>query len=121
MLYQAKQKFTSERIEKALESGEPLRGVTYNDYLAYYLQKNGSVDTNTKQFYLQDVKGDKAALRDKQWRTDPNYIIPERLYDNELIKADRDMIIEKIAKNEKLADWEQRLIDTVKDKSSTSK
>lgn len=121
MLYQAKQKFAAERIEKALESGDPLRGVSYDEYLSYYLQKNGSVDTNTRQFYLQDVKGDKAALRDKQWRTDKNYIIPKRLYDNPLITADRDAAIEKLAKNEKLEDWEQRLLDTVKSKNSDKK
>ena len=121
MLYQAKQKYAAERIEKALDSGEPLRGVSYDEYLSYYLQKNGSIDTNTRQFYLQDVKGDKAALRDKQWRTDKNYIIPKRLYNNPLITADRDAAIEKLAKNEKLEDWEQRLLDTVKGKNSTSK
>lgn len=120
MLYETKQKFAAERIEKALDSGEPLRGVSYDEYLSYYLQKNGSINTDTRQFYLQDVKGDKAALRDKQWRTDSNYIIPKRLYDNPLITADRDAAIEKLAKNEKLEDWEQRLLDTVKSKGSTS-
>lgn len=120
MLYETKQKFAAERIEKALDSGEPLRGVSYNEYLSYYLQKNGSIDTNTQQFYIQDLKGDNAALSNKQWRTDKNYIIPKRLYDNPLITADRDAAIEKIAKNEKLEDWEQRLLDTVKGKGSTS-
>lgn len=120
MLYETKQKFAAERIEKALDSGEPLRGVSYNEYLSYYLQKNGSIDTNTQQFYIQDLKGDNAALSNKQWRTDKNYIIPKRLYDNPLITADRDAAIEKIAKNEKLEDWEQRLLDAVKGKGSTS-
>lgn len=121
MLYETKQKFAAERIEKALDSGEPLRGVSYNEYLSYYLQKNGSVDSNTRQFYIQDLKGDNAALRSKQWRTDSNYIIPKRLYNNPLITADRDAAIEKLAKNEKLEDWEQKLLDTVKGKNSDKK
>lgn len=115
-LLQAQRRLMTERIEKSIDSGEPLRGVSYNEYLTYYLEKNGSLDTNTPQFYKQDLKGDNAALRNKQWRTDPDYIIPERLYNDPLITADKDAAIEKLAKNEKLEDWEQRLLDTVKDK-----
>lgn len=101
-------------IEKAVKSGEPMRGVSYNDYLVYYMEKNGSVDTRTMQFYKQDLKGDNAALRDKQWRTDPAYIIPERLYKNSEILADKEAALDKLARNEKLEDWEQRLLDTLK-------
>lgn len=115
-----KRQMLSERIEKAVDSGEPLRGVSYSEYLTYYLDKNGSVDAKTQQLYKQDVKGDKAALRDKQWRTDKNYIIPKRLYDDPLITADRDAAIQKLAKNEKLEDWEQRLLDTVTNKKDAS-
>lgn len=100
-------------IERAVSSGEPMRGVSYNDYLVYYLEKNGSVDTKTQQFYKQDLKGDNAALRDKQWRTDPDYIIPERLYKNSEILADKEAALDKLARNEKLEDWEQRLLDTI--------
>ena len=119
-LLQAQRRLLTERIEKTIDSGEPLRGVSYNEYLTYYLEKNGSIDTDTQQFYIQDLKGDNAALSNKQWRTDKNYIIPKRLYDNPLITADRDAAIEKLAKNEKLEDWEQRLLDAVKGKGSTS-
>lgn len=101
-------------IERAVKSGEPMRGVSYNDYLVYYLEKNGSIDTKTQQFYKQDLKGDNAALRDKQWRTDPDYIIPERLYKNSEILADKEAALDKLARNEKPEDWEQRLLDTLK-------
>lgn len=108
-------------IEKAVKSGDPLRGVSYNDYLVYYLEKNGSIDTKTQQFYKQDLKGDNAALRDKQWRTDPDYIIPERLYKNSEILADKDAALDKLARNEKLEDWEQRLLDTLTSKDNSDK
>ena len=108
-------------IEKAVKSGEPMRNVSYNDYLVYYLEKNGSVDTKTMQFYKQDLKGDNAALRDKQWRTDPDYIIPERLYKNAEILADKEAALDKLARNEKLEDWEQRLLDTVTNKDNAAK
>lgn len=115
--YKLKQQMQYDRIEKSITSGEPLRGVTYSEYMMYCLEKNGSVDTNTQQLYKQALKGDEAALRDKQWRTDPDYIIPERLYKNKLITADRDAALEKQANNEKLEDWEQRLLDTVSGKT----
>lgn len=106
----------NQKIEKTVESGEPLRGVTYSEFMTYYLEKNGSVDTKTMQLYKQAVKGDEAALRVKQWRFDSDYIIPERLYDDPAIIADRDAAIAKAAKNEKLEDWEQRLLDTLSEK-----
>lgn len=120
-LYKLKQQLQNDRIEKSLTSGEPLRGVSYSEFMMYCLEKNGSVDTNTQQLYKQALKGDEAALRDKQWHTDPDYIIPERLYNNKLITADRDAALEKQAKNEKLEDWEQRLLDTVTGKTEQSK
>lgn len=119
-LYQMKRQVLNDRIEKAIDSGEPLRGVSYNEYLTYCLEKNGFVDTDTQQFYKQALKGDNAALRNKQWRTDPDYIVPKRLYNDPLITADRDAALEKLAKNEKLEDWEQRLLDTVTSKADTS-
>lgn len=103
----------NKQIEKKLESGEPLRGVSYNEFMTYYLEKNGTVDLKTMQLYKQAVRGDAAALKAKQWRYDPDYIIPERLYDDPAIVADRDAALEKAAKNEKLDDWEQRLLDTL--------
>ena len=114
--FEMKQAMISSKIEKAVSSGEPMRGVSYNEYLTYYLQKNGSIDKTAIQFYKQDLKGDNAALKDKQWRTDPDYIIPKRLYKNPLITADKEAALEKLARNEQLEDWEQRLLDTLTDK-----
>lgn len=114
--FEMKQALISSKIEKAVSSGEPMRGVSYNEYLTYYLQKNGSIDKAAIQFYKQDLKGDNAALRDKQWRTDPDYIIPKRLYQNSLITADKQAALDKLARNEKLEDWEQRLLDTLTSK-----
>ena len=114
--FEMQQALINNKIEKAVSSGEPMRNVSYNEYLTYYLEKNGSIDKSTIQFYKQDLKGDNAALRDKQWRTDPDYIIPKRLYKNSLITADKQAALDKLARNEKLEDWEQRLLDTLSSK-----
>lgn len=114
--FEMRQALINNKIEKAISSGEPMRGVSYNEYLTYFLEKNGSIDKTTMQFYKQDLKGDNAALKDKQWRTDPDYIIPKRLYSNSLITADKEAALEKLARNEKLEDWELRLLDTLKSK-----
>lgn len=106
----------NKQIEKKLESGEPLRGVSYNEFMTYCLEKNGAVDLKTMQLYKQAVRGDAAALKAKQWRYDSDYIIPERLYDDPAILADRDAALEKAAKNEKLEDWEQRLLNALSEK-----
>ena len=111
--FEMKQALINSNIEKAISSGEPMRGVSYNEFLTYYLQKDGSIDKTTIQLYKQALRGDNAALRDKQWRTDPDYIIPERLYKNSLITADKEAALDKLARNEKLEDWEQRLLDTL--------
>lgn len=114
--FEMRQALINNKIETAISSGEPMRGVSYNEYLTYYLQKNGSIDKTAIQFYKQDLKGDNAALNDKQWRTDPDYIIPKRLYKNSAILADKEAAMDKLARNEKLEDWEQRLLDTLADK-----
>ena len=114
--FEMKQAMISSKIEKAVSSGEPMRGVSYNEYLTYYLEKNGSIDKTAIQFYKQDLKGDNAALKDKQWRTDPDYIIPKRLYKNPLITADKEAALDNLARNEQLEDWEQRLLDTLANK-----
>lgn len=114
--FEMRQAMINKKIETAISSGEPMRNVSYNEYLTYYLEKNGSIDKTAIQFYKQDLKGDNAALRDKQWRTDPDYIIPKRLYKNSLITADKQAALDKLARNEELEDWEQRLLDTLKSK-----
>lgn len=114
--FEMRQALINNKIETAISSGEPMRGVSYNEYLTYFLEKNGSIDKTTIQFYKQDLKGDNAALKDKQWRTDPDYIIPQRLYKNPLITADKEAALDKLARNEQLEDWEQRLLDTLADK-----
>lgn len=106
----------SNRIETAASSGKPMTNVTLSEYMTYYLEKNGSIDKTAIQLYKQAVKGDNAALQDKQWRTDPDYIIPERLYKNPLILADKEAALDKLVRNEELEDWEQRLLDTLADK-----
>ena len=111
--FEMRQAMINNKIETAISSGEPMRGVSYNEYLTYYLEKNGSIDKTAIQFYKQDLKGDNAALRDKQWRTDPDYIIPKRLYKNSLITADKQAALDKLARNEELEEWEQRLLDTL--------
>ncbi len=102
-------------IDKVLESGDPLHGVSYEEYAAYYKDKHGFIDYKTEQDYRQALKGDNASLRAREWRNNPDYEIPQRLFDDPLIAADRNSALEKIRNDEELQEWEYKILNTFPD------
>ncbi len=67
--------------------------------------------------YFGDISTDKAALRNKEWRTNPLYRVPPRLYSSPEVTADREAVIEKIRRGEELKEWEVDLLHTFPDVS----
>lgn len=76
-------------IDRVINSGEPLKGVSFEEYCIDLSEKNNGVLRDVEQGYIQALKGDKASLREREWRTNPNYHIPERLYNSPEVTADR--------------------------------
>lgn len=113
--YEAKCLLRNNYIDEVLESGEPLHGVSYDDYVSYYKDKHGFIDYKVEQDYKQALKGDNASLREMEWRNNPNYEIPQRLFDNPLVAADRDAVLEKIRNDKELDEWEHKLLNTFPD------
>lgn len=110
---QAKRDMRSDEIKKMIDSGEPLKGVTYEEYREYRLKyKQHDVLGNARQGYTQVLKGDNAALRNKEWRTNPEYRVPQRLFSSPEVTADREAVLEKLRRNENLEEWETRLLNT---------
>ena len=113
---QSKQDMRSDEIKKMIDSGEPLKGVTYEEYRAYHIKyKQHDVLGNSRQGYAQALKGDNAALKNKEWRTNPNYRVPQRLFSSPEVTADREAVIEKIRRGEEITEWETRLLHTFPD------
>ncbi|MDE7289988.1 MAG: hypothetical protein K2N71_10885, partial [Oscillospiraceae bacterium] len=97
-------------IDKIINSGEPLRGVSFEEYCVYHSLKNNIHDP--KREYIQALKGDKASLREREWRTNPNYRIPERLYNSPEVTADREAVLEKLRRGEDVSGWESSILKT---------
>ena len=110
---QAKSDMRSDEIKKMIDSGEPLQGVTYEEYRAFCQKyKHSDVTGNGRQVYKQALKGDNAALRSKEWRTNPDYRVPQRLFSSPEVTADREAVLDKLRRNEKIEAWETRLLNT---------
>ena len=60
----------------------------------------------------EPLKGDNAALRNKEWRTNPNYRIPQRLFSSPEVTADREAALEKLRRGEEITEWESDLLRT---------
>lgn len=113
---QAKRDMRSDEIKKMIDSGEPLKGVTYEEYCAYRRKyKQDDVTGNARQGYAQALKGDNAVLRSKAWRTDPNYRVPQRLFSSPEVTADREAALEKLRRGEEITEWESDLLRTFPD------
>lgn len=116
--WQAKRDIRSDEIKKMIDSGEPLKGVTYEEFCAYrHKYKQDDVLGNSQQGYIQALKGDNAALKNKEWRTNPNYRVPQRLFSSPEVTADREAALEKLRKNEEITEWEFDLLRTFPDMS----
>jgi len=111
--WRAKREMRNAEIEKMLNSGEPLKGVTFEEYRDYYYDTHGkTVSCDIRQQYSRDLKGDNAALRNKEWRTNPNYSVPQRLFSSHEVTADREAALEKLRRNEEITEWESKLLRT---------
>ena len=60
-------------------------------------------------------KSDNAALKNKEWRTNPNYRIPQRLFSSPEVTADREAALEKLRRGEEITEWESDLLRTFPD------
>ncbi len=111
--WQAKRDMRNDEIKKMIDSGEPLKGVTYEEFREYYRKyKQSDVLDTSRRGYIQALKGDTASLREKEWRHNPEYKIPIRLYDSPEVTADREAAIEKYRRGEELTQWEQNVMYT---------
>ncbi len=111
--WRARREMRNAEIEKMLNNGEPMKGVTFEEYRDYYYDTHGkTVSCDIRQQYSRDLKGDNAALRNKEWRTNPNYRVPQRLFSSPEVTADREAVIEKLRRGEEIAEWETRLLHT---------
>ena len=112
--WQAKRAVFDAHIEETINSGEPLKGVSYEDFCIYYYNKHTYrlSECDMKIEYQQALKGDNASLREKEWRTNPDYRVPQRLFSSPEVTADREAVLEKLRRNEKLEEWETRLLNT---------
>ncbi|MCM1579104.1 MAG: hypothetical protein NC078_09940 [Ruminococcus sp.] len=113
-----KQLLKDDYIEKTLNSGKPLTGVTYDEFRCYYnnmmrrkyhIYYYGSAE----QWYKQALKGDIASLREREWRTNPEYSIPYRLFNAPEVVADRNAALEKYMNGEELSPWEIGIMHTL--------
>lgn len=111
--WQAKRDMRNDEIKKMIDSGKPLKGVTYEEFREYYRKyKVTDVLDTSRQGYIQALKGDNASLREKEWRTNPNYRVPVRLFSSPEVTADREAALEKLKRGEEIAEWETSLLNT---------
>ena len=113
---QTKTEMRNKEIKEMIDSGEPLKGVSYEEFREYYKQyRSSDVLCDSHKAYKQALKGDKAAIRNKAWRTDPEYSVPVRLYSSPEVTADREAALEKLRRNEELEPWENSILRTFPD------
>lgn len=109
----AKRQLKDDYIEKNLNSGKPMTGVTYEEYCDYYYDKHGYHDKdNMRREYKQALRGDNISLKRREWRTNPDYRVPKRLFSSAQVTEDREAALEKFRNGEELAEWESRLLST---------
>ncbi|MDE6132012.1 MAG: hypothetical protein K2G04_01345, partial [Oscillospiraceae bacterium] len=111
--WRAKRDIRNAEIERMLNSGEPLKDVTFEEFCDYYYDTHGCTLSNSlPQQYSQALKGDNASLREREWRTNPEYRIPQRLFSSPEVTADREAALEKYRNGGELKEWESRLLRT---------
>ena len=110
-------KLRNEYIEATLESGEPLEGISYDDFVWYYIDKQGFrwEDETMQRLYSQALKGDNASCAEREWRTNPDFIIMPRIFDSLELTEDREAAFEKFKNGEELTELENRLLSTFPD------
>ena len=63
----------------------------------------------------EPLKSDNAALKNKEWRTNPNYRIPQRLFSSPEVTVDREAALEKLRRGEEITEWGSDLLRTFPD------
>lgn len=110
--WHAKRNLLNSHIESVENSGEPLTDVSYEDYCNYYYDKHGYrlCDYDMKIEYRQALKGSNASIAEKEWRTNPEYRMPPRLFNSPEVISDREAALEKFRSGEKLEGWERTIM-----------
>ncbi len=82
--WRAKREMRNAEIEKMISSGEPMEGVSYEEFGDYYYDKHGYRLSNYEMEieYRQALKGSNASLKEKEWRTNPEYRMPTKFLCN---------------------------------------
>lgn len=106
-----------EYIGRTLESGEPLKGISLEDFKFYYIRKLGFSwsDEHTRQLYSQAQKGWKASCAQHEWRTDPNFVFTLPMFDSPELTEDREAAFEKFKNGGELTRLEKDLLSTFPD------
>ena len=112
--WRAKREMRNAEIEKMISSGEPMEGVSYEEFGDYYYDKHGYRLSNYEMEieYRQALKGSNASLEEKEWRTNPEYRMPTSLFSSPEVTADREAALEKYRNGENLELWESQLLVT---------
>lgn len=112
--WRAKRDMRNTEIEKMINSGEPMTDVSYKEFSDYYYDKHGYRLSNYEMEieYRQALKGSNASLKEKEWRTNPEYRMPTSLFSSPEVTADREAALEKYRNGEKLELWESQLLVT---------
>lgn len=107
-------KLRNEYIEKSLESGEPMEGVTYDDFVQYYRDKQGFCwgDDYMHRLYSQTQKGWKASCAEHEWQTNPNFIMTTPMFGSPELTEDREKAFEKLKSGSELTKLENDLLST---------
>ncbi len=107
----------NEYIEASLENGEPMTGVSYDDFVQYYRDKNGFCmdDDYMHRLYSQTQKGWKASCAEHEWKTNPNFIMTYPMFDSPELTEDREAAFEKFKNGEELTKLENDLLSTFPD------
>ena len=114
---QAKEMLRDKYIDEVLESGEPMDGVSYDDFVQYYRNKNGFCmdDDYMHRFYSQAQKGWKASCAEHEWKTNPRFIMTYPMFDSPELKEDREAAFEKFKNGGELSKLENDLLSTFPD------
>lgn len=106
-------------IENSLKNGEPMKDISFDEFVFYYFDKDGFTrdEKFMRQLYSQAQKGWKASCAEHEWRTNPNYIfrMSSPMFDSPEMTEDREAAFEKLKNGGKLTQIEKDLLDTFPD------
>lgn len=107
-------KLRNEYIEVSLESGEPMDGITYDEFVQYYQDKQGFCwnDNYMHKLYSQAQKGWKASCAEREWRTNPDFIMTNHIFSSPELTEDREIAFEKFKNGYELSKLENELLST---------